>query len=150
MKENKSNPNRLFVQLKAAVKSWVPNAEEIRREDTMFIGELQVLGRPTYVWLLKPGGFNTGEASLAGFHVTYGVSHIALSPCKGDDLLAIFIHELAHCIHWHTCAYESLSTEGTALLCEHAFRLYRSNLHIHDALISAEASLNEEGGEHGC
>lgn len=144
------NPNRLFSQLRAAIKSWVPNSEEIYRDDTTLIGEMRVLGRPTFVWLIKPGGFDTGDAKLAGFHVTHGYSHLVISPCEGDDLSAIFFHELMHCIHWHTCAYESLSTEAVALLGEHAFRLCREASHILTALDKIEEEMNKEGGRDVC
>lgn len=144
------NSNRLFLQLRAAIKSWTPKAEEIYRDDTTLIGEMKVLGRSTFVWVIKSGGFDTGDSKLAGFHVTHGYSHLVISPCEGDDLSAIFFHELTHCIHWHTCAYEPLSVEGVALLSEHAFRLCREHSQILSALDKIEASLNEEGGQHEC
>lgn len=121
--KEKATEKRLFIQLLAALKSWTPDCEVLVQDETHYIGYLMVLGRKTHVWMLKPGGFSTGETKLAGFHVNFGHSHIAISPSPGEDVMSIFAHELFHCIHWNTNGYEPLSTEGAALMGEHMFRL---------------------------
>jgi len=123
----KARQDRLFTQLVVALKNWVPDGELLLREQTHYVSQLTVVGRPTHVWLLKAGGYYNGESRLAGFHVNHGYSHIALSPCPGDDVASLFAHELFHCVHWNTNNYEQLSTEGAALMAEHTFRLLASS-----------------------